>query len=335
MPPPLAGLCIPSLPSGANPLLWPRLALPAALPTSCLFSFRPCAAPPGPTVSPPCPLPPSEAGAGKFRTHAPLECPCVPLCSGAPSSLWPLRTEPGPVPHPELVQQEGAAQGAWPALLAAAPRARVSEKRCFWERVTMMWLMGQGADPPLLPEWPEMLLLRSRFRGILKLALGQPGFSLWPFLALFLLTWRRLGGAWGQRRFKGFPDRTPHRTEGTFWSKPQEPCLLLREQDLNHLQGIWWGQYRCDCQHRGSVHSPRPPLPWLCSGPRPSLALFSLTSTMGSPQSGLCPPPSAQLSSGRLVPPLGPRFLLQVAYSIQGCRALSHARPGRCRFIVI
>ena len=343
MPPLLADLCIPSLPSGANPLLWPRLALPAALPTSCLFAFRPSAAPPGSTVSPPCPWPPREAGAGKSGTHALFECPCVPGIFLSPSGR---SLEPAAPPHrawPCPASRAGAAgrscpgsPGTWPALLAAASRARVSEKRWFWGGVTVTWLMGQGTDPPLPLEWPEMLSSSPCFQGTLKLALGQPvpdspsGLS-WHCFCSPGEGWVGLGDKGDSRAsLTGHP--TPQR--GRFGQSPKSPACYSESKMLNHLRGIWWGQYRCDCQHRGSVHGPRPPFPWLCSGPCPSLALLLLMSTLGSPQSGLSPPPSAQLSSGRLIPPPGPRFRLQVAYSIQGCRALSHACPGRCRYIV-
>lgn len=70
-----------------------RLALPAALPPSSP-SGTPAAAPS--PVSPPCPMPPREAGAGNLGLpELSAHVPSIFLsCSGCPRSLWLLHTEP-------------------------------------------------------------------------------------------------------------------------------------------------------------------------------------------------------------------------------------------------
>lgn len=152
-------LCIPSLPSEADPLLWSRMGFPATLPSLCFFSFRPSHRSPGSTVSPLYPMSPRGQVLGPGVAGA----VCVPSTFLSCSGHCPLGE-----PAQELVRTELAR----PASRASAAGKATREPRhpacsaghspqglCVREEVgpgemwLVMWLVGPGTTPLLLV-WP-------------------------------------------------------------------------------------------------------------------------------------------------------------------------------------
>ena len=151
---------------------------------------------------------------------------------------------------------------------------------------------GSGHRPPFLLVWPELLLSQLLFPGHLGVDLPAAcrGFSLCPFLTLLLLTWREPGGDKGDQRAPliGYP------------APLKSLACYCDSKTPDHPQGTYGG-WHGDCRARGSVHDPRPPFLWLCSGSCLSLVLLPLMHL----SLDFAPPPSTQPSPSCLVPPAG------------------------------